>query len=131
MDLMSLMPSREEAAVERAVHRAVSQIGNALKDYGLYIACDPDGNFCIQRLPADFHAKYERASERLRRMVIERIQQDEVPPGELRISDEAAKTLSEDLADLQLNPSATPAEIYQGMLTGKSRFMDIPITVIF
>lgn len=49
--LMEMMPSDADRRTEAIVKRALNQIGNALKDHGLYVTVDTDGNYGIGRMP--------------------------------------------------------------------------------
>lgn len=54
-------------------------------------------------------------------------------PGSLtaiRLSTDHARKLAEEIADMQLDYKITEAEILASLLSGTSRFMDLPVTVV-
>lgn len=124
------MMNVEDHKTHVAVQRAVNQIGHALKDYGLYVTIDPEGMLGVARLPADFDIKDERVCDKLQRVIRERHIEGR-PVTALRLSDEHAKKLAAELAELQLDYARSESSIYASLVSGNSRFMDLPVTVTY
>lgn len=118
----------EDTRTQLVLNRALAQVGQALKDHGLYVTVDTDGNYGIDRLPIDFPIKDERVCDRLRRVIYDGHQRDR-PLTAIRLSDEHARKLAAELSEMQLNYVTTEAQIYRDLVEGGSRFMDLPVTV--
>jgi hypothetical protein len=122
------MMKNEDSRAQALLTVATNQIGHALKEYGLYITIDTEGNFGIDRLPVDFPIKNERVSDRLRRVIYDGHARDR-PITSIRLTDEHARKLAAELSELQFNRTTTEADIYAGLLAGGFRLMDLPVTV--
>lgn len=117
-----------ESRTEIAVHRALAQVGHALKDFGLFIEVDRNGNYSIGRLPAEYAIKDERVSDRLRRIIHEAYRRDK-PATRITINYEQAKRFAAELSDLEFTKATSEAEIYAALVAGECRFLDVPVAV--
>jgi hypothetical protein len=114
--------------VELAVQRAVNQISFALRDFGLYVTVDPDGNFGVDRLPAEVPIKAERVCDYIRRQIADGHRRNR-PLTAIQLPHVKAALLALELADMQLDHRLSEATILANLVSGKSRFMDLPVTV--
>lgn len=118
----------EDSRTQAVLSRALNQIGHALKDHGLYVTIDFDGNHGVDRLPADFPIKGERISDRLRRAINDGYERNR-PVTAIRLSDEHARKLAAELAEMQLNYATSEGDIYNSLVSGSTRFLDLPVTI--
>lgn len=126
--LIDMMPSPDEMRAAALVKRALDQVGFALKDHGLFITIDTDGNYGIDRLPADIDIKGERLSDKLRRVISDSERRD-APLVSIRLSDAEARKLASEFSELEFNRPTTEAEIYRSIVAGTAKFFGLPISV--
>lgn len=132
---MSVIAARswEEINTEARIKRAVDQIGHALKDHGLFVTIDTDGNFGVDKLPAEFPIKDERVMDNLRRRISENYRTNRPITG-IRMLDQDARRLAAEVVELGCFPTKSERtmseqEIYEGIAAGEFKFMDVPVTV--
>ena len=118
----------EDVRTQAVLTRAVAQIGSALHDHRLIVVADQQGNYSIDRLYVDRPMKDETICHFLRVYIAERARQNR-PVTVIRITDEDARKLAGELAELQFDRPIGQAEIYARLIAGQARLWDLPVTV--